>query len=143
MNGPDAAVGDALRWLRYSMEDLEVARVLLARRPPASRHVCWLSQQAAEKALKAALVLEGVEFPFTHDLDALRNRLPDGWHVRSTHADLAELTQWAVETRYPGDWPETTELDAVRAEEEVRSVHDSVAAEFRQRGLAAPCTDTD
>ena len=137
MNDRDATAGDALRWLRFSAEDLEVARLLLTRHPPASRHVCWLSQQAAEKALKAALVLDGIEFPFTHDLDALRNRLPEGWAVRAAHADLAELTQWAVETRYPGDWPEATESDALRAERESTAVHDSVAADFRRRGVTS------
>ena len=105
MNDPDATASDALRWLRFSREDLDIAGLLLTRHPPASRHVCWLTQQAAEKALKAALDLDGIEFPFTHDLDALRNSLPEGWAVRTAHAELAELTQWAVETRYPGDWP--------------------------------------
>lgn len=82
MSDPDPAVADALRWLRYSTEDLDVARVLLASSPLVPRHVCWLAQQSAEKALKAALVLEGVAFPFTHDLDALCNRFPDlaGWY---------------------------------------------------------------
>ncbi|MDR7489356.1 MAG: HEPN domain-containing protein [Armatimonadota bacterium] len=63
------------------------------------RHVCWLAQQAAEKALKAALILEGVDFPFRHDLDALRNLLPEGWSVKDEHPDLTELTEWAVEAR--------------------------------------------
>ena len=137
MNDPDAAVDDALRWLRYSAEDLEVARVLLKRRPTAARHVCCLAQQSAEKALKAALVLERIAFPFTHDLDALRNRIPEAWTVRTDHPDLAELTQWAVETRYPGDWPEVMESDAVRAEGEAAAVHDSVRAEFERRGLSS------
>ena len=135
MNDPDPGAADALRWLRYSTEDLDVARVLLASSPSVSRHVCWLAQQSAEKALKAALVLEGVAFPFTHDLDALRNRLPENWPVRTTHSDLAELTQWAVETRYPGGWPEVTGEDAVRAESEAATLHGSVAAEFERRGL--------
>ena len=143
MSDLDAAVGDALRWLRYSAEDLDVARVLLRSHASASRHVCWLSQQAAEKALKAALVLEGTEFPFTHDLDALRNRLPEDWQVRTTHADLAELTQWAVETRYPGDWPEATEPDAIRSEAEARAVHNSVETEFTRRGVDPSGTDGD
>ena len=142
MNDPDAAVDDALRWLRYATEDLDVARVLLMTTSLPARHVCWLSQQSAEKSLKAALVLEGIEFPFTHDLDALRNRLSEEWHVRTAHPDLAELTQWAVETRYPGDWLEMTEEDALRAEAEARAIRNSVADEFRHRGLAPP-TDGD
>ncbi len=143
MNDPDASVDDALRWLRYATEDLDVARVLLATVPPPARHVCWLAQQSAEKSLKAALVLDGIEFPFTHDLDALRNRLPEGWPVRAAHPDLAELTQWAVETRYPGDWLEMTEEDALRAEAEARAIRSSVVDEFRHRGLAVPPTDGD
>ena len=143
MNDPDAAAGDALRWLRYAMEDLDVAQVLLTTIPPASRHVCRLSQQSAEKTLKAALVLEGIEFPFTHDLDALRNRLPEGWHVRTTYPDLADLTQWAVETRYPGDWLEVTEEDALRAEAEARAILNLVADELRRRGLSVPSAGDD
>ena len=137
MNDPDPVVHEALRWLRFSEEDLDVALRLLSGSPSAPRHACWLSQQAAEKALKAALVLDEVEFPFTHDLDALRNLLPDSWSVRDTHPDLAELTEWAVETRYPGDWPEHTDADSTRAVSQARSVHDSVAAEFRRRGPLA------
>ena len=143
MNDPDSTMGDAIRWLRFSREDLDVAGLLLTRRPMASRHVCWLSQQAAEKALKAALVLEGIEFPFTHDLDALRNRLPEGWSVRTTHSDLAELTQGAVETRYPGDWSEATESDALHAVKESSAVHDSVAADFRRRGVSTQWNSKD
>ena len=58
--------------------------------------------------------------------------------MRTTHADLAELTQWAVETRYPGDWPE-----AIRSEAEARAVHDSVETEFRRRGVGPSGTDGD
>ena len=89
MNDPDPVVHEALRWLRFSEEDLNVASRLMTGIPTAPRHACWLSQQAAEKALKAALVLEEVEFPFTHDLDALRNLLPGSWSVRDAHPDLA------------------------------------------------------
>lgn len=77
MNGPDIVVQEAKRWLQFSAEDLDVAQRLLADRSSAPRHVCWLSQQAAEKALKAALVLEEIDFPYTHDLNDLRNLLPD------------------------------------------------------------------
>ncbi len=141
MSYPELVVNEACRWLRFSAEDLDVARRLLNGCPSVPRHVCWLSQQSAEKALKAALVLEGVEFPYSHDLDALRNLLPDGWAVRTEYPDLAELTEWAVEARYPGEWPEATEEEETRAEMQARAVHNSVAAEFERRSICAEKID--
>ena len=92
MRDADPAVHEALRWLRFSGEDLNVAGHLIRGDLPAPRHACWLCQQAAEKALKAALVHEAIDFPRTHDLDALRNMLPDSWTISNTHNDLAGLT---------------------------------------------------
>ncbi len=137
MNDPDLIVQEAQRWLRFADEDLDAAQRLLADRSSAPRHVCWHAQQAAERALKAALVLEKIDFPYTHDLNALRNLLPDSWPVRADDADLADLTGWVVQARYPGEWPEPSATDAVRAESEARTVRDAVAAEFRRRGLHA------
>ena len=135
MNGSELVVQEAKRWLQFSDEDLDVAQRLLAERSSAPRYVCWHSQQAAEKALKAALVLEEIDFPYTHDLNDLRNLLPDSWTLQADHSDLAELTEWAVEARYPGEWPEATEADAIRAEAEARTVFNAIVAEFRCRGL--------
>ena len=135
MNDAELVVREARRWLQFSAEDLDVAQRLLTDRLSAPRHVCWLSQQAAEKALKAALVLEEIDFPYTHDLNVLRNLLPDSWILQADHSDLADLTEWAVEARYPGEWPQATESDAVRAESEARATRDSVVTEFRRRGI--------
>ena len=128
-------VQEALRWMRFANEDPDVAERLLRDDRVAARHICWLSQQAAEKAIKAALTLDEVTFPFTHDLDALRSLLPAAWAARATPVDLAELTEWGVESRYPGEWPEPAVSDAVRAVEEARTVIDSTKTDFRQRGV--------
>jgi HEPN domain-containing protein len=100
MSGSDERE-EAGRWLRYAAEDLAAAEAALGEPAFAPRHACWLSQQGAEKALKAALVFLQVDFPWVHDLDALRNLLPEGWRARREHPDLAELSEWAVEARYP------------------------------------------
>ena len=126
---------EALRWLVFSREDLAVAERLLGLPEAVPRHICWFAQQAAEKALKAALILEGVDFPFRHDLDALRNLLPDGWTVKKKFPDLAELTVWAVEARYLGDWPEATRDDAERAVAQARAVLESIILDFKRRGV--------
>ncbi len=130
MNDPER-LREGRRWLRFAREDLDVAKELLGGRR--IRHACFCAQQAAEKALKAALLLEGLEIPYIHDLNAVRNRLPDSWSVRSEHPDLAELTVWAAESRYPGDWQEATAVDAERAVSQAGGVYDSIAAEFEQR----------
>jgi HEPN domain-containing protein len=122
---------EAQRWLRFADEDIDTAEALCADPDIVPRHACWLAQQAAEKAL--ALVVEGINFPFRHDLDAPRRMLPQGWRVRTEHPDLAELTEWAVEARYPGDWPEATVDDANRAVAQARAVVESVRADLTSR----------
>ena len=132
-------ISEGRSWLRYATEDLAHAIHGLTEDTSRPRHVCWHAQQAAEKALKAALILEGKDFPFTHDLAALTKLLPETWPVRRARIKLPLLTQWAVESRYPGDWREPTEMDAEEAVDRARRVHDSVMAEFKRRlGDATP-----
>lgn len=64
------------RWLAYAKRDLEAAQALLNQGAIFTQQVCFLAQQGAEKALKAGLIFEQIEFPFRHDLDMLRNLLP-------------------------------------------------------------------
>ena len=72
---------EAARWLRYAREDLQAAQVGLTNRRLVPRHSCLFAQQAAEKAIKAGLVLLQINFPKTHVLDALRNMLPPDWVI--------------------------------------------------------------
>ena len=137
MSRPDH-VAEARRWLRFAAEDLRAAGILLHETQVPRRHVCWLAQQAAEKAIKAALVFLQIEFPKTHDLDALRNLVPEDWTVRQAFPDLAELTEWSVEARYPGDWPEATADDARGSLDEARRVLDLVTADLAARGVEGP-----
>jgi HEPN domain-containing protein len=102
--------------------------------PP--RHVCFFAQQAVEKAIKSILVYLQVEFPKSHDLEALANLMPSEWTVTSRVPDLAALTEWAVEARYPGDWPEATTEDAEYAVTLASEVLEVTEGDFRARGLA-------
>ncbi len=129
------------RWIRFSREDLSAAEALLDGAGFVPRHVCWLAQQATERALKGALISQQIRFPFRHDLDALRNLLPNDWEVKRRHADLAELTEWAVEARYPGDWADATAEDATRATAQARGVYESVIADIRRHDVPSEHTD--
>ena len=117
---------EAKRWLAYAFSDFNAARILLSDPDHFPRQVCFLAQQTAEKALKAILVLLEIEFPFTHDLDRLRDIIPNGWRIKTEYPDLADLTIWAVEARYPGDAPRVTEKDASDALKKAENVYQSV-----------------
>lgn len=88
------------RWLRYARDDFSAAEELKSSGIPA-RISCFHAQQAAEKAMKAVFVLEQVDYPYTHDLVKLVEALPPGWTLEVSRADLANLSRWAVESRYP------------------------------------------
>ena len=65
--------------------------------------LCFHAQQAAEKALKPALIDRGVDFPHTHDIQELLSTLQEaGVHSASTSHEWNRLTRYAVLTRYPG-----------------------------------------
>ena len=125
----------ALLWLRHSSDDLMHALHMLKTAPRSFPLVCYLCQQSAEKSIKASLVLEQIRFPHIHDLRILCDLLPDEWAVKKKRVKFSKLSSWRVNARYPGDWPTPTCEDAVEAEATARLIYDSVAEEFKRRGV--------
>lgn len=95
--------------------EIEEARLLLHKaREDADAVVKWApdgntadaivgfhAQQAVEKALKAILAALGEDFPWTHDLRYLSERLDDiGKPPPSSLHEVRVLAPWAVEFRY-------------------------------------------
>ena len=75
-----------------------------ARKNPNYDDVCFHAQQCVEKYLKARLVEAGIGFKKIHDLEALLSlatKVEPFWEA--FRPDLAFLTEFAVEIRYPGD----------------------------------------
>ncbi len=102
-------------WLRYAEEDLEAADRITSGRGWAPRIVCFLAQQAAEKALKAVLVANQIPLQFTHNLTLLRDLAPAGSRVHDVDVDLERLSRWAIVSRYPGAEPDATDDEAREA----------------------------
>jgi HEPN domain-containing protein len=112
MSGPERPIQpenrlEAGRWLAIVEEDLDVAiaALRLGRRGASAYHV----QQAAEKSVKALLVLAGEPFRRTHDLDDLAARiLPIYPQFAGQAEDVRHLSIWGIAYRYPGleDAPE-------------------------------------
>lgn len=104
------------QWIHRADEDLAVARRLLTPAdgcPTAS--VCFHAQQGVEKYLKALLVWRQTDFPKTHNLAELVARLPARLHLGLTPKQQEQLTDYAVVTRYPGNYPPLTHAEAQAA----------------------------
>lgn len=96
-------------WINKAESDLlNVHNNLQAERVPWDT-VSFHCQQAAEKYLKAILVLHSLEIPRTHDLEALLNVIEEWVPIlRDQHSDLQWLTTYAVAVRYPPELLEDT-----------------------------------
>lgn len=121
------------QWLRYAGDDLRTAEMLLEE-SGIPRISCFHAQQAAEKSIKAIFVFLQVDYPFTHNLDRLRDLLPEGWAVKRDFPDLASLSEWAVEPRYPGDLKEATQQEAEAAVEQARNIYETTLKDLEGRG---------
>jgi HEPN domain-containing protein len=82
-------------------------------------------------------VLLDVDPPRTHNLELLVDLLPDDWTVNDSSADLARLSLWLVESRYPGEWPEAMASDAADALAAARDVFARMASDLSARGVAS------
>lgn len=122
------------RWLRFAHDDQRGPEALLEREDVPPRLTCFLAQQAAEKAIKAALIFLQIEFPFRHDLDLLRTLLPDGWTLKNTPTSLSALSTWAVRGRYPSDLPDATQEVAEAAVEQAREVYETALKDLENHG---------
>ncbi len=128
-------LADTARWLRYAEEDLITAETYLndPRVPP--RQACWHAQQAAEKALKAVLIFLQIDFQRTHDLNVLRDLLPESSPLKTALPNLGDLNRWAVGARYPDEVQEPTQANASEAVEKARAVWTDASTELTQHGF--------
>jgi HEPN domain-containing protein len=130
----DRQVEDAVLWLAYALGDMEAARSQPGRRVR-PRIVANLAQQAAEKAIKAALVLDGADPPRLHDLDDLRNRLGSRWRFKRRFPDLARLSRYASESRYPDDIEPVTPIQSATAVRQAAAIVRTIREDFDRSGI--------
>jgi HEPN domain-containing protein len=108
MKPPDAALHELVaQWLDKALVDFEAAEYLAGQSGRFGGVVAFHCQQAAEKFLKAFLVRHQIEFPKTHDIARLLDRVATiSPAIAESLRDADRLTPFGVEMRYPGDAPE-------------------------------------
>lgn len=92
--------------------------------------VCFHAQQCVEKYLKAWLAFHAIDFPKSHDLTELAALLPDDRVVPLSTDDYVSLTDYAIVTRYPGDWEIIHRTDAERAVTLAQQMRSAIRAMF-------------
>jgi HEPN domain-containing protein len=130
-------------WIKLATGEMQATRTLMANRddnqPFTAAGHC---QQAAEKLVKGTLVACSVDFKKTHDMEQLWELLPqEATALRAIPAqDIATLTQYAVETRYPASSPNPMDIqapvswaDVERAWATVLAVHEAALSEIAAR----------
>ena len=95
-------LGSPEDWLRHARSDLAIACHAIA--PDILYEtLCFHTQQAVEKSLKAVLVAKGIEIPDTHSIARLItaiNEVNVDWPEEMNA--VAELSEYALQIRYPG-----------------------------------------
>jgi HEPN domain-containing protein len=92
------------QWLAKAAEDLVVAQLILPENHLA--HVCFLSHQCIEKALKAYLIAKINQYPRTHKLvDLLQQCMVTDPNFSQFLADCISVDQYYIPTRYPDGTP--------------------------------------
>ncbi|MBI4583003.1 MAG: HEPN domain-containing protein [Planctomycetes bacterium] len=95
---------ESQRWLEQARRDLEDTRYSEA----GNRHnlACFLSQQAAEKALKAYLYAQGNAVVWGHSVDELcRKSTPAEPGFEILRRKAGKLDRFYIPTRYPNGIP--------------------------------------
>lgn len=94
---------DPREWLSRAKSNLTKARNTPETPEIYLEDLCFDAQQAAEKAIKAVLIHLGVRFPYIHDLAQLLSLVEQAdQSVSESIRRAASLSDYAVETRYPG-----------------------------------------
>lgn len=110
MNGKRLPPDNPREWLNRARSNLTQAKSQSA--GVYFEDLCFDAQQAAEKAIKALLIHSGVRFPRSHNLAELLTLVEGAG--RAVPPDIKKagiLSDYAVETRYPGISEPVTEQE--------------------------------
>ena len=131
----DPVTETVLRWLELARRDFRGARNQMIAEPTEPALACFRAQQAAEKSLKAALVAEGIDPPRSHELNELRDLLPDTWEIPGSIAELSRVSEWAEKSRYVYDVEDFTDPIATWGIAVAQAMYEAVVSELTRRGV--------
>lgn len=127
------------RWLAFAQEDLQMAQYALT--DEIFNQVCFHSQQAVEKSLKACLMQRDNATPRTHSIADLLRLLSVQW-LGNTGTRLYTMDNYYIPTRYP-DAPPGSLPDGMPDRSDAQEALDLAQATYRLTLLALEHDDND
>lgn len=99
-------------WLKRAHSNLERAKAGKASDAVLFEDLCFDCQQAVEKSIKALLVHLNLKFEKIHSISKLIKQAEEaGIVVPEEIKETSQLTVYAVDTRYPGDYDPVIESE--------------------------------
>ena len=133
MNRDDTINDLVNKWIKKAENDLITAERELSFEDPITQTVCFHCQQAVEKYLKAFLVHRQIYFTKSHKIMELLELCAT---VDSSFTDQLQdadnLTDYAVEIRYPDVWLEPEIKDAKEALATAKKVKEFVLERLKK-----------
>ena len=103
-------------WMNKAEHYIGMAELAIAQKTDYTDAICFHCQQAAEKYLKALLVIKKIEFKRTHHLTYLLDLISEKIDTsEKLYSYVEKLESFAVEVRYPDDMYEPTQKEAKEA----------------------------
>ena len=125
------------------MADRHLQMLTLARNPDdaSDESFGFYVQQAAEKCLKAWIALLGGEYPLTHELGALIDRIRRRDEAVSEFADLARFSPFAVQFRYEPVPEGAARIDRPAAIRQAEALRRRLPSMLREARWTQPACD--
>ena len=112
---------DCEAWLKRAESNFELAKGGKLK-GVVYEDLCFEAQQSAEKALKALLINFEDKFPKVHSFNVLLERLQKYVAIPERIKKVLDLSDYDVQTRYPGEYYPVTIQEYQRAIRIVQSV---------------------
>ena len=101
-------------WLERAKSSFELSKATIHKNIYLE-DLCYQIQQSVEKAFKGLLIYYGVEPEFTHNIGVLLFELEKHTEITENIKDAMDLTNYAVQTRYPGSYDDVTKEEYEKA----------------------------
>jgi HEPN domain-containing protein len=113
------------KWLAKATADFKYAVITLDIADDFAEEIAFHFQQAAEKFIKAVIIEVDLPFEKTHDLLKLKDILAPQLRLSVSDEDLAFLTDFSVEYRYP-HFESVSKEDVLYAQEVCEKIKEAI-----------------